>query len=88
MNNPFEIIDQRLKMIESSISQLAKLPKPETRLEEKYLTPDQVCDLLSISRVTLWSWDKKGVTNPLRIGNLKRYRLSDIDAMGKKYNLK
>ncbi len=82
MTNPFETIDRRLEKIESSISQLVNMPKPETKPQERYLTTDQVCELLSITRVTLWSWDRKGVTNPLRVGNLKRYRLSDIDAMG------
>ena len=82
MTNPFETIDRRLEKIESSISQLVQMPKPETKTQERYLTTDQVCELLSITRVTLWSWDKKGVTSPLRVGNLKRYRLSDIDAMG------
>ena len=82
MTNPFETIDRRLEKIETSISQLVQMPKPETKHQERYLTTDQVCELLSITRVTLWSWDKKGVTSPLRVGNLKRYRLSDIDAMG------
>lgn len=49
-------------------------PKPE-----EYLTPEEVCKILQISNVTLWSWDKKHITRPLRIGNLKRYRRSDIE---------
>jgi len=27
----------------------------------------------------LWSWDRKGITKPLRIGNQKRYRKSDVE---------
>jgi len=50
--------------------------------ESQYLTGTRVCELLDISRVTLWQWDKKGITNPVRMGNLKRYRRSDIDSIG------
>lgn len=47
----------------------------------KYLTIDQVADLLSVSRVTLWSWNKKGILESHRIGNLRRYKTSDIEAI-------
>lgn len=79
MNNPFEIIDRRLGKIEALISQLIRMPKPEPKVQERFFTADQVCEILSISRVTLWSWDKKGIIRPIKIGNLKRYKLSDID---------
>lgn len=48
-------------------------------VEEEYLTPKQFADALQVSLVTLWSWDKKGITRPLRIGNAKRYRKSDLE---------
>jgi len=35
---------------------------------QRYLTPAPVCEALQVSLVTLWSWDKKGITRPLRIG--------------------
>ena len=50
--------------------------------KEGYITGEKVCELLNISRGTLWKWDKKGITKPIRIGNLKRYRLSDLRALG------
>lgn len=49
-----------------------------------YISGERVCEILDISRVTLWQWDKTGITNPIRLGNLKRYRQSDIDALGKR----
>ena len=48
----------------------------------RYITGNRVCEILDISRVTLWQWDKKGITKPIRMGNLKRYLSSDIDGMG------
>lgn len=46
---------------------------------EEYLTAEEMAKTLKISLVTLWSWDKKGLTKPLRIGNQKRYRRSDLE---------
>lgn len=51
-----------------------KTPEPEV-----YLTPEEMARTLRVSQVTLWSWDKKGITHPLRIGNMKRYRRSDVE---------
>jgi hypothetical protein len=56
-----------------------KKEKPEATNPEEYLTPDEYAALLKISLVTLWSWDKKGITRPLRIGTKKRYRRSDLE---------
>lgn len=53
--------------------------KQELIKQEEYLTPQQLADILHVSLVTLWSWDKKGITRPLRIGNAKRYRRSDLE---------
>lgn len=50
-----------------------------TPKDEEYLTPAQFSEALQVSLVTLWSWDKKGITRPLRIGNAKRYRRSDLE---------
>ena len=56
-----------------------KKEKPEPKDPEEYLTPAEYAEVLKISLVTLWSWDKKGITIPLRIGNKKLYRRSDLE---------
>lgn len=53
--------------------------KPEAKEEEVYLTPQEFADALKVSLVTLWHWDGKGITRPLKIGNKKRYRKSDLE---------
>ena len=58
--------------------------KPVPTKKEKLLTTDEVCDMLSISRVTAWQWDNKGIIKPIRLGNIKRYRLSDIEEIIKR----
>ena len=81
MNNPFETLERRLEAIEDKLDKIAAMPTPETETQEKLLTTNEFCEFLSISRVTLWQWDKKGLTNPVRIGNLKRYRVSDLNSL-------
>jgi predicted DNA-binding transcriptional regulator AlpA len=80
--NPFEILEDRLQRIEAHLQTLTENPPKVEVKPNKFLTADEVCEKLSITRVTLWSWDKKNITKPLRIGNLKRYKLSDIEAFG------
>ena len=81
MSNPFEELGKKLDNIEARILELTHKPAPVTKQPEKYLTVDQVAEMLSVSRVTLWSWDKKGILEAQRFGNLKRYKLSDIEKM-------
>jgi DNA-binding transcriptional regulator YiaG len=61
------------KAIAASKKQVPLIPK------EEYLTSEEMAKTLKISLVTLWSWDKKGITQPLKIGNQKRYRRSDLE---------
>lgn len=56
-----------------------KQEKPEPKDPEEYMTPEKFAETLHISLVTLWSWDKKHITRPLRIGNKKLYRRSDLE---------
>ena len=78
-----QVTPQDLKTFASDVvKELVAATRPAPpKNKEKYLTTSEVCELLSISRITLWSWDKKGITRPHRIGNLKRYKLSDIEAL-------
>lgn len=43
-------------------------------------TIDETADFLKVSRVTLWQWEKKKILVPQKIGNISRYRRSDIMA--------
>ena len=61
------------------IHRKAEENRPTPKEVEVYLTPQQFADALQISLVTLWNWDNKGITLPLKIGNKKRYRRSDLD---------
>jgi predicted DNA-binding transcriptional regulator AlpA len=54
---------------------------PPAKPTEELLTTEQFAEKLKVSKVTLWHWDKKGITMPLRIGNAKRYRRSDLEKL-------
>ena len=58
---------------------IAEREKNNPKETEVYLTPNQFAEALQVSLVTLWTWDKKQITRPLRIGNAKRYRRSDLE---------
>jgi excisionase family DNA binding protein len=46
--------------------------------DERYLTVEQAANMLQVSRVTLWDWNKKGILPAFKIGRQVRYKLSDI----------
>ena len=85
-NNPELSEHLTIKVNASDLKEFAELcinkgkqEKAETTNPEEYLTPAQFAEALQVSLVTLWSWDKKGITRPLRIGNKKLYRRSDLE---------
>ncbi len=50
-------------------------------LKDQLLTPEQVSEMLSIPRATLYAWRTKGKgPDGLRVGKHLRYRASAIDA--------
>ncbi|MDZ7739939.1 MAG: hypothetical protein U5K32_12920 [Bacteroidales bacterium] len=59
--NPFTELEKRLESIENKLSALTARPEPQPKGEEKYLTIDQTAELLSVTRPTLWAWNKKGI---------------------------
>lgn len=85
--NPFEIINARLSNIDQKIDALNSkvlIPENPPVNPDKLISTKEVCTLLSISRVTVWNWEKKNILRPIRIGNMKRYRLTDIESISKR----
>lgn len=50
-------------------------------LKKEWLTSREVQELLKITSVTLWKYDKDGVTKPEKIGNRKRYNRFQINQL-------
>jgi hypothetical protein len=61
---------------DKALSEADKLMPDE---KEEYLSPQQMADILKVSLVTLWSWDKRGITAPVHVGVKKYYRRSDLE---------
>jgi DNA-binding transcriptional regulator YiaG len=85
-NNPEIVGNLTINVNAAELEEFAELciekgrqDKPTPINPEEYLTPAQFAETLQVSLVTLWSWDKKGITKPLKIGNAKRYRRSDLE---------
>lgn len=45
----------------------------------EYLTRQETAKILKVSLVTLSDWNKKKILNPYRLGNLIRYKRSEIE---------
>jgi excisionase family DNA binding protein len=54
---------------------LKELSKPQN---EELLTRKEVADYLRISHVTLSSWSKHGILNPIRMGNKVLFKKQDL----------
>ena len=46
---------------------------------DQLLTVDEAARLLSVSKMTLYRWDKNGILKKVEIGGKRRYRKSDIE---------
>ena len=49
--------------------------------EYRYLTPDDVSEMLGVSKNTLWRWEKEKYLIPIKVGRKSRYKLSDVKSI-------
>lgn len=68
-----------LKEFALTIVSEAMAAKEAERKEEKYLTPDEVADMVGVSKNTLWRWEKNGYLIPIKFGRKSFYKQSDIN---------
>lgn len=72
-----DLLDANKKLIEDVRSSLEKQIREEN--EEKYLSSNEVCKLLNVSKPTLWRWEKIEYLIPIRVGGKIRYKLSEVE---------
>lgn len=48
---------------------------------EIYMTPNEVADKLSVSKNTLWRWERMGYLVPVKVGRKSLYKRSEIDSL-------
>lgn len=49
--------------------------------KDEFLSREETMEMFHISSATIWRWKKCGYLVPVRIGNMDRYRLSDVNAI-------
>ena len=48
------------------------------REEEKYLSPDEVAEMMGVCTNTLWRWNTQKYLCPVKVGRKSRYKLSEV----------
>lgn len=75
---PEQLKDSILSELRTEIQALADRFQPVAPPE--YLSRKETAEILKVSLVTLFEWNKKGVLQPYRLGNLIRYKRSELEA--------
>lgn len=55
----------------------------QRKKKEDYLTVNEVCEILGVTKPTLWRWSKMNYLVPTKVGKKNFYKASDIDALRK-----
>jgi excisionase family DNA binding protein len=74
---PEELKESILVDVRAELKQLAQNFQPIRPPE--YLTRQETAKILKVSLVTLSDWNKKKILKPYRLGNLIRYKQSEIE---------
>lgn len=74
---PQQLKESILLDVRAELQVIAQNFQPKKQAE--YLTRKEVAKILKVSLVTLSDWNKKGVLKPYRLGNLIRYKTSEIE---------
>ncbi|WP_026776110.1 helix-turn-helix domain-containing protein [Polaribacter sp. Hel_I_88] len=74
---PQQLKESILLDVRAELQVIAQNFQPKKQAE--YLTRKEVAKILKVSLVTLSDWNKKRVLKPYRLGNLIRYKTSEIE---------
>ena len=75
MENPFEIIREKLNSIEKAIE---KLKISSLNDFDTLLTSDETCELLKIKRTSLWKHTRTGKLTSYGFGNRIYYKKAEV----------
>lgn len=65
----------------SVVNDTMEAQKNAQSVEEKYLSPDEVAQMMGVNKNTLWRWGRNSYLVPIKAGRKSRYRLSDVKAI-------
>jgi hypothetical protein len=75
MENPFEIILEKLNSIEKAIEKLNTSSNHDT---DTLLSRAEACELLKINMTSLWKYTKNGKLTSYGIGNRVYYKKGEV----------
>jgi len=76
-----EDLQEFAKQILHGAKSIAMLEAEAAATSDQLLTIDEAAKLLSVSKMTLYRWDKNGYLKKVEIGGKRRYRKSDIERL-------
>ena len=71
-----ELLTSVRQIVETAIKTPA--PQPLAPDPERFLDQKQVAEIFNVSTVSIWDWERKGLLKSYRIGNLKRFKYSEV----------
>lgn len=60
---------------------IAQLELEKSQDCDELLNIEEVCELLKVSKMILYRWDKLGILKKIEVGGKRRYRKSDVEAV-------
>jgi hypothetical protein len=80
MDNPFQILDQKMTSLEAILIEIRGVVKPPEVVEPvKYLTREDVANLLQINVSSVFNWTKKGTLKSYQLEGRIYYKLHEIE---------
>lgn len=87
MNNPFEILADKLAALETKIDELREYNQEQMQQEgetDRLLNKKESANLLGVSVSTIDNMRRDGFLIPYRFGKAVRFRLSDLEELAEK----
>lgn len=77
-----ELLTSVRQIVEQAVKTATPSPAPVAE-PDRFITKKEVATLFGVSEVSVWDWEKKGLLTGYRIGNLVRYKYSEVMASPK-----
>ena len=59
------------------------LQQKQHQKQKEYLTVKETCEVLNVTKPTLWRWSKLNYLVPVKVGKKNYYKSSDIESLRK-----
>ena len=80
----FQVTGEDLRKFAESLllnERAIAMQEAEESARNKLISVDEAANLLSVSKMTLYRWDKNGILKKVEIGGKRRYRKSDVERL-------